>query len=235
MYRRAVWPRSLVAVAALATLLAGSVASSSADLIRTPTGPASVPHTQNAAIYDLFGLEPSNRKVIATIQQHLSQEGYSVKLYRDASEGAGGHGGATLANFVKMARTASVIVINTHGTDFSGSSQVCSVGKGVARLGKDGNADVVQICSKHKDEPVQQVEWYPTIEALHRAYTRYVTVGGYKKAWLYESPSDFMASTLMQARTGDFTRKKETAEGFRPWSASPRAASGTSSQVTRST
>jgi hypothetical protein len=178
--RRALWLRSLVAAAALATLLAGSVAGSSADLIRVPSGPPVVPRTQTAAIYDLFGLDPSNRKLLSTIEQHLSQEGYDVKLYRDSTEGAGGHGGGTLANFVRMAKTASVIVINTHGTDFSGRSQVCTVGKGIARLPKDGNDDIVQICSRRAQEPVQQVEWYPTMAALHKAYNHYVTVGGYQ-------------------------------------------------------
>ena len=46
---------------------------------------------------------------------------------------------------------------------------------------------MVQICSRHRQEPVQQVEWYPTQAALHKAYERYVTVGGYKKEWLFES------------------------------------------------
>ena len=83
-----------------------------------PWVPPSCRTTRKAAIYDLFGLNRDNRELLTTIQEHLSQEGYDVTLYRDSTEGAGGHGGATLANFVKMARTASVIVINTHGTDF---------------------------------------------------------------------------------------------------------------------
>ena len=211
------WLRSLIAVAALVTLLASRVASPSADVIRLPTGPAVVPHTQKAAIYDLFGLHPGDRSLLATVQKHLSQEGYDVKLYRDSTEGAGGQGGATLANFVKLAKTASVIVINSHGTDFAGTSQACTVGKGIGRLPPNGTEDVLQICSRHQQQPVQQVEWYPNMEALHRAYHRYVTVGGYQKAWLYESPGDLWASTLVPPRHGDGTFKNDRSEGHRPW------------------
>jgi hypothetical protein len=205
-----------VLASALATLLAGPVASSPADLIRAPAEPPVVPKTQHAAIYDLFGLSAENRKLLSTVQQHLAAEGYDVKLYRDSTEGAGSRGGATLANFVRMAKTASVIVINTHGTDFSGASQVCTVGKGLGTVPRKGNGDVVTICSKHQQEPVQQVEWYPTLAALHQAYTRYTTSGGFKKAWLYESPSDLWAGTLAPVRPGD-GRIKHVPEGQRPW------------------
>jgi hypothetical protein len=201
--------------AVIGLVLGACCASASAGLIRTPPGPAVVPRTQQAAIYDLFGLDRNNNQILATIQQHLSQEGYDVKLYRDSTEGAGGQGGATLANFVKLAKTASVIVIDTHGTDFSGNSQVCNKGKGVARVAAGG--DTVQICSKHGQQAVQQVEWYPTMAALHRAYTRYVTVGGYKKAWLYESPDDLPATTLVPPRRGDDTIPGFKLYGFRPW------------------
>ena len=132
---------------AVALVLTAFGATSSADLRRAPVGPAVVPHNAKAAIYDLFGLNRDNRELLTTIQEHLSQEGYDVTLYRDSTEGAGGHGGATLANFVKMARTASVIVINTHGTDFGTNSQSCATGKGVGRQ-KSGIGDVVLICSK---------------------------------------------------------------------------------------
>jgi hypothetical protein len=202
---------------ALALVLSAFCATSSAGLGRAPVGPAVVPHTAKAAIYDLFGLNRENRQLLTTIQGHLSQEGYDVTLYRDSTEGAGGHGGATLANFVKMAKTASVIVINTHGTDFGTNSQSCSTGKGVARPQKSGVGDVVLICSRHRQEPVQQVEWYPTMEALHKAYNRYVTVGGYQKAWLYESPGDLWASTLAPPRKTDGTSKGNRSEGLRPW------------------
>ncbi len=208
--------RALLVAAALATLLAGPVASSPADLIRAPAEPPVVPRTQHAAIYDLFGLSPDNRKLLSTVEQHLAAEGYDVKVYRDSTEGAGGRGGATLANFVKMAKTASVIVINTHGTDFSGASQVCMAGKGIGSVPPKGNGDVVQICSKHAQEPVQQIEWYPSEAALHRAYTRYVTVGGFKKGWLYESPSDLWAGTLARRRPGD-EPTPHSPEGRRPW------------------
>src|SRR3954454_13601488 len=204
-------------IVSLVLLLTAFCATSSAGLGRAPVGPAVVPHNAKAAIYDLFGLNRENRQLLATIQGHLSQEGYDVTLYRDSTEGAGGHGGATLANFVKMARTASVIVINTHGTDFGSNSQSCATGKGVGRPQKSGIGDVVLICSKHRQELVQQVEWYPTMDALHRAYTRYVTVGGYQKAWLYESPGDLWASTLAPPRSGDGTWKGNRSEGLRPW------------------
>ena len=200
---------------ALALVLTTFCATSSAGLGRAPVGPAVVPHTANAAIYDLFGLNKSNGEVIDTIKQHLAQEGYDVKLYRDSTEGAGGHGGATLANFVKMAKTASVIVINTHGTDFAGTSQACTVGKGLGR--RPPNDDVLQICSRNEQQPVQQVEWYPTMAALHKAYDHYVTVGGYKKAWLYESPGDLWASTLAPPRASDGTWKNDHSQGLRPW------------------
>jgi hypothetical protein len=191
-------------------------ATSSADLHRVPVGPADVPHNAKAAIYDLFGLNKDNGQIIGTIQQDLSQEGYDVALYRDSTEGAGGHGGGTLANFVKMAKTASVIVINTHGTDFGDTDeQSCTVGKGIGRVPKEG-PDVVQICSKHQ-EPVQQVEWYPTQAALHKAYEHYVTVGGYKKAWLFESTPGQPASTLAKPRRGDLVPLKGLPVGFRPW------------------
>ena len=232
--RRIRLPPSLLVAAALATLLAGPVASSPAGLIRTPAEPPVVPMTQHAAIYDLFGLNPDNRKLLSTLQQHLVAEGYDVKVYRDSTEGAGGRGGATLANFVKMAKTASVIVINTHGTDFSGASQVCMAGKGIGSVPTKGNGDVVQICSKHAQEPVQQIEWYPTEAALHRAYTRYVTVGGFKKAWLYESPSNLWAGTLAPRRPGD-ERTRSPPKAVGPGSASRRAVSSTSSGAARST
>lgn len=202
---------------ALALVLTTFCATSSAGLGRAPVGPAVVPHTAKAAIYDLFGLDKANRQIIGTIQQHLTQEGYDVKLYRDSTEGAGGRGGGTLANFVKMAKTASVIVINTHGTDFGDTDeQSCVAGKGVGRLPKDG-PDVVQICSKRHQEPVQQVEWYPTQAALHRAYQHYVKAGGYKKEWLFESTPDQPASTLVPPRRGDQVPQRGLTVGFRPW------------------
>ena len=82
---------------------------------------------------------------------------------------------------------------------------------------KSGIGDVVLICSRNEQEPVQQVEWYPTMDALHKAYTRYVTVGGYKKEWLYESPGDLWASTLAPPRASDGTWKGNRSEGLRPW------------------
>jgi hypothetical protein len=208
---------SLLLSLSLGLVLTAFCATSSADLIRPPSGPPIVPRTPHAAIYDLFGLNKDNRQLLTTIQEHLSQEGYDVRLYRDATEGAGGHGGATLANFVKMAKTASVIVINTHGTDFGTNTQSCMTGKGVGRPQKGGTGDVVPICSQHHQEPVQQVEWYPTMAALHKAYNDYVTVGGYQKAWLYESPGDLWATTLAPARATDGTVKHDRSQGLRPW------------------
>jgi hypothetical protein len=206
-----------IALLSLGLVLTVFCGASSADLIRPPTGPPAVPHTQKAAIYDLFGLNADDRKTLATIREHLSQEGYEVTLYRDSSEGAGGHGGATLANFVKMAKTASVIVINGHGTDFAGTSQACTVGKGFGRKPPNGTDDVLQICSKKQQQPVQQVEWYPSMAALHKDYIRYVTVGGFQKAWLYESPGDLWAGTLAPPRGGDGTWKDDHSQGLRPW------------------
>ena len=41
-------------------------------------------------------------------------------------------------------------------------------GKGIGSVPPKGNGDVVQICSKHAQEPVQQIEWYPSEAALHQ-------------------------------------------------------------------
>ncbi|HEY1478824.1 MAG TPA: hypothetical protein VGF46_02285, partial [Gaiellales bacterium] len=98
------------------------------------------------------------------------------------------------------------------GTD----EQSCTVGKGVGRVPKEG-PDVVQICSKKPQEPVQQVEWYPTQAALHAAYEHDVTVGGYKKEWLFESTTGQPASTLVRPRRGDLVPLKGLPVGFRPF------------------
>src|SRR5690242_6180578 len=106
------WLRLFGALAVIAGLVFWG-AGAEAGVVRPgpPTGPATVPHNREAIIFDLFGVEPTDRKLIDGIAADLGDEGYRVTLHRDSTAGNGGNGGATIESFVKMADSASVIVI----------------------------------------------------------------------------------------------------------------------------
>lgn len=191
-------------------LLAALVAASTVVVVAAPTSQASItrvsgltttPHNNVAAIYDLFGLRPEDNATFAAVTQDLTDERYQVKRYTDTTEGAGGHGGATLANFVAMAKQASVILINGHGYDPAAPTQDCIGGKGFVGFEEPvvpaPNANV-QACSEF-DQPILQVEWYPTKAAGEQARREYVAQG-YKNEW-FAGP--ITVGTTVAPRKGD--------------------------------
>ncbi len=186
-------------VVASTAVVAGAPASEAA-LRRTGTVPVA-PHTNVAAIYDLFGLRPEDQTTLATITSNLKDEGYQVERYTDSTEGAGSHGTATLANFAAMGKKASVIVINGHGYDPTKEVQSCVDAKGF--VGHDDPAATTtstspKTCSE-LDQPLLQIEWYPTMEAGTAARKKYVAQG-YKNEW-FAGP--FFATTNVDFRDGD--------------------------------
>ena len=195
-----------------------------------------VPHNNKAAIYNVFGLDPPNTKLINDLNDRLDREGYKTNLYVDSSEGGGGgQGGATLDNFVKMADEASVIIINAHGQDFAGNSQDCTIGKGGKGLTRCAIPDpavpapttyVPTVERSTQVQPVIQVEWYPTWEDEQKAFDRYVQSGKYDKNWLYDPKlpnGEFYAPTLLPWRPGDWAPPDANGNqitslgGARPW------------------
>jgi len=159
------------------------------------------------------------------------------------TEGAGSQGGATLANFVGMAKRASVIIINAHGLDFSGDEQSCTRGKAISRcttaidppaststtaLPATTTLPTTTTTTKPKTlSPALQVEWYPTWAAEQAAYNRYVA-SGYDPSWLFDpydpaNNSVFWAQTLIPWRDGDHAsidaqgKLITTGGGERPW------------------
>jgi hypothetical protein len=179
-----------------------SAPASDAALRRTGDVPMA-PHTNVAAIYDLFGLRPEDNATLDTISGDLKDEGYQVERYTDTTEGAGSHGTATLANFAAMGKKASVIVINGHGYDPTKEVQSCVDAKGF--VGHDDPAATTtstnpspQACSE-LDQPLLQIEWYPTMAAGKAARKKYVAQG-YKNEW-FAGP--FFATTNVGFRDGD--------------------------------
>jgi len=175
----------LVALVVASTVVAVAGPASRAALTRT--GDVAVaPHNNVAAIYNEFGLRPEDTKTLDTVASDLESEGYKVIRYTDVTEGAGSRGGATLANFVGMAKKASVIVINGHGYDPAAKLQDCIGGKGFVGylepvLPTAPTNTNTQVCNE-LDQPILQVEWYPTIEAGKAARRQYVAQG-YKNEW----------------------------------------------------
>jgi hypothetical protein len=192
-----------------------------------------VPHNKVAAVYNTFGADPRNTTVLKKITDPLASEGYQIESYVDTIEGAGpGQGTATLDNFTKKLPQASVIIINTHGHDFSGESQECSLGKGLTRCAIDPSGVTTTSTAPKVErsktvQPVLHVEWYPTWEAEQQAYDRYVGPGGgYDKEWLYDPVTDkgaLLATTLVDIRPGDFVvpdangNPDPSLGGARPW------------------
>ncbi|MEY2454101.1 MAG: hypothetical protein QOD92_3675 [Acidimicrobiaceae bacterium] len=198
-----------------------------------------VPHNNIAAIYNLFGASADDTRTIDAIEARLKDEGYDVsRRYEDKTAGAGGQGTATLKNFIKMADEASVIIINTHGQDFSGTTQSCAIGrgKGLRRtcggsrdqpppddtVSEEDRVPAAPVASRQ--QPILQVEWYPKWKDQQAALKRYLDE--YKDAsWFYDPFADFpdhyVAGTLVARRPGDTTVVNPdgtiNSEGGRPW------------------
>ena len=198
-----------------------------------------VPKNDVVTIYNIFGLSTVDRPVLDGLTERFQSEGYTVTEYKDTTEGAGDHGGATLENFVGMAGRASVIIINTHGTDFSGTEQQCTAGKSISRCATVFDPSAPSATSTTKPTttttttvtpkalvPTLQVEWYPTWSAEQAAYKRYIA-SGYDANWLFDPydpvKGNIWATTLIPWRSGDGapTRADGTpdtsGEGERPW------------------
>ena len=197
-----------------------------------------VPHNNKVNIYNLFGLHDVDKPILDGITQRFDSEGYKITKYEDTTEGAGSQGGATLANFVGMAKQASVIIINAHGSDFSGAEQSCDLtsGKGLSVCSKfidptvpTTTTTVPATTTTTKAQPLSptlQVEWYPTWTAERVAYKQYLA-SGYNASWLFD-PSElaggtFYAATLIPARPGDLVAVNQNGTipknpyGARPW------------------
>jgi len=199
-----------------------------------------VPHNNVVDIYNMFGLSTEDTTLLGQLSDRLGSEGYQVTRYEDPTEGAGSQGTATLANFVSMANQASVIIINGHGEDFSGTTQSCAAGKGFTHCGAfppdptpssaapTPSSPVPAPAPKAQRsttvQPVLQVEWYPTWEAEQAAYDRYVAQG-YDPSWLFDprtADGALWATTLIPWRRGDaaFGDGKTidyAGNGLRPW------------------
>ena len=197
-----------------------------------------VPHNNKVNIYNLFGLHDVDKPILDGLIQRFDSEGYKITKYEDTTEGAGSQGGATLANFVGMAKQASVIIINAHGIDFSGAEQSCTLtsGKGLSVCSKfidptlpTTTTTVPATTTTTKAQslsPTLQVEWYPTWAAERVAYRQYLA-SGYNASWLFD-PSElaggrFYAATLIPARPGDLVAVNQNGTipknpyGARPW------------------
>ena len=194
--------RGLAAFLVASAALVVTAPASPANIIRVG-GATTTPHNNVAAIYDLFGLQPADNQTLDTVAGDLKDEGYKVERYTDSTEGAGSHGTATVANFAAMAKRASVIVINGHGYDPTKGVQSCVDGKGF--VGHEApttppttTGQGAQACSE-LDQPILQVEWYPTMEAGKAARKQFVAKG-YKNEW-FAGP--FFATTNVDFRQGD--------------------------------
>jgi hypothetical protein len=196
----------------------------------TPTGPTVVPHNNVAATYNVFGADQADSALISLLSTQLKKEGYQVTSYADTTEGAGGHGGATLANFVGMAKRASVIIIIAHGDDNSGSRSAPCERQEPAPLSCPAPADsprgIAVVPKPLTLVPTLQVEWYPTWQAEQRAYNSYIAQG-YNRSWLFDPhvvypPKPPTLATLLPWRPGDLPQllpsgKYTFAYGARPW------------------
>jgi hypothetical protein len=209
-----------VIVPALALAAAFLVWGTGADagLVRPgpATGPATVPHNREAFIFDLFGIEPPERRLIDGISDDLSSEGYHVTLYRDSTAGDGGNGGATIENFVKMADTASIIIINTHGIDWTQGTQSCLHGKGLSR-GSPPSDDVV-VCVAPPEPlppPVLMVEWLRTFDDEKVEYNHLVHDLKWDPSWLFAPANEegFAPRRLYTGKGLVYEPDKDT----RPW------------------
>ena len=224
-----------VAAAALAAAVAlgGAVAlnnSGSKGLGRTPssgaqppaaptdTSTARVPHNDIAYIFNLFGAVSSEVTTMAELQRDLEDESYRVTLFADVTEGEGSQGGGTLTNFIKMAQDASVIIVNGHGFDFSGTKQPgsCPAGKGITRCDaspEEAPADPTPVTPipghNFETQAGLQVEWYPTWEEEKAGYQKYLDQG-MDPNWLIDPSSDAWAGTLLGPRAGDKSLTRTT-------------------------
>jgi hypothetical protein len=179
----------------------------------TDTSTARVPHNNKAYIYNLFGAL-KNDVNLDELRQDLTDEGYDVTMLVDTTEGAGSQGGATFANFINMAKDASIIIINGHGFDYARNRKEgpCPTGKGItfcppATAPPDSTPDTG---NNLFIQPGLQVEWYPTWDAEKAAYQKYLDQG-LDPNWLVSPPLTHPAPTLLAARPGDL------GDGSRPW------------------
>ena len=206
------WLRLFGALAFIAGPVLGG-AGAEAGVVRPapPTGPATVPHNREAFIFDLFGVEPTDRKLIDGIATDLGDEGYRVTLLRDSTAGNGGNGGATIESFVKMADTASVIVINTHGDDFSGTTQQsCELGKGLYR---GPPSDDVRVCVR---SPLLLAEWFRTYADETEEYKHLIRDLKWDPAWLFAPEPNFFAPRLIRNPAKGLVYEPGD-NGKRPW------------------
>jgi hypothetical protein len=191
------------------------------------TSMAIVPHNNVAYIYNLFGLVHTDVN-FDELRHDLTDEGYDVTVFVDTTEGAGSQGGGTLANFIRMAKDASVVIVNGHGFDFSGNEQpgTCPSGKSITRCDaspSDSTPGTAIPGHNFGTQPGLQVEWYPTWQAEKSAYQRYLDQG-INPNWLVDPPSNVAAPTLVDWRQGDLPKglervpnEPDRVEGTRPW------------------
>jgi hypothetical protein len=197
-------------VATIGVGLVGGVAIAQASSESSAAGPAGTPHNDKAYIFDEFGLVGGDTDILKNIDAGLTDEGYKVTFLRDQTEGAGSPGSATLGSFEAMAKAnPGIVIINTHGTDWSDSSKECG-GKGVART-YDPSAPHVcptpaPISKPPPTEaplPVLQVQWFSSYAAEVKAYRDDLAQPGFKSDWLYPPTQFNEASTLIPVRPGD--------------------------------
>ncbi len=210
----------LAAAGAILGVALVTVPSAASGVIRSGAPAPVVPHNDLAVIFNLFGSDPRDRATLATVAGILRNEGYRVESFVDVNEGAGGPGGATVDNFTTVLPRASVIVVNTHGTDPTGRQRGCPSGKGIyvqPQPPPAGGATPLPLsaCAQGNDEPVLQVQWYPTYTAELTAYNR-LLARGLKASWLFAPPRALEAPTLVPPRNGDDV-SPGTPFGRRPW------------------
>jgi hypothetical protein len=192
---------------------------------------ARVPHNNVAVIYNEFGAAATDTATLDDLTSSLQSDGYTATRLQDSTEGAGSRGSATLPAFVAMAKTASVIIINTHGADFAGNSQDCTVGKGISQCSAyeapppAASPYVPRVSRSTLVQPVLQVEWYPTWDAEQAAFDGYVGAG-YDPSWIFDPKNGdtvLKATTLLPWRPGDTAQLDKNNNpdhqggGTRPW------------------
>ncbi len=221
----------LVTVVTVGASLAPSSGAGAAS--QSASGPASTPHNDIAYIFNEFGLVQGDTRILKNIRTQLQSEGYRVTLLQDNTEGAGSPGNATLAKFEAMANAhPGIIVINTHGTDWTTSGKKCG-GKSFTRIQGSSTPFVCPFPAAtpppppppETSLPVLQVQWFSSYASEMDAYRHDIAQKGFQADWLYAPDSFLEASTLISPRRGDdvnVTLGKNGTQtvggfGYRPW------------------
>jgi hypothetical protein len=170
---------------------------------------AVAPRNNKAAIFNKFGRNTYDIKLLMDVKAHLEKENYVVSMFDDPTEGAQGNGTATMNTFISMAG-ASVIVFDTHGHDPSAPKELggdCAKGLYMSRDGAPAPTVAPQPSScpaAPVDVPQLLTEWYPaTASGLQARNDRYRSLlqEGFDPSWL--GPLGALADTTPMKFSSD--------------------------------